>query len=247
MPSTLTKLIPKQKHSFRFDKENHVYYDVNNMILKSVSQHIKDHEPDIDFHALALNKAGGDIEDAVKLRSEWNKKRDTALDFGIAIDKAVEKYLLTGEEVDYLMFKRKPYQSRFYRELEYVKSELADEIVTQMPFIDPCAQIGGTPDIVFFQKARWNVADIKTGKDRLVMQESFNHKGHRFKPPYNQLPYCTLAKYAIQLSIYANLIYENGNAVNFDNMKIFHVRHCGSIETIDVPYLNEVDRYFLPF
>lgn len=220
----------------------HRYYDNLGREYMSVSKFLNRFEEPFDTQGMAprtarkrLVAAGTPINEFTLAAetevviAEWEGKRDGAADWGTLLHKSLQDYQETGKcPPEHLDLCERMHQ--FYLDKHRIFSEV---VVFSEKY-----RIAGTIDRPMIRKNSINpiidIDDFKTNKEKGI--QFFSPYGKKFTGIMGWMEHCNYNRYALQLSIYAYLIYETFK-YDIGSLNIRYIDKSLQIQTIPVNYL----------
>lgn len=212
-----------------------------------------------------------DFIDSFKKPIDWNAKaKKYAKEHGYKVDdvlkeweEAREKGLRKGNALHFN--KHKEYEDQDnYVKYDYVKTDgefvfneenykvTKDFIYDEKPFVSLKYGLIGIPDRVFIKGNKICIDDFKS--DKAIYMSSKGIKAgikvikKKMLYPIGHLDDCNYIRYALQLSLYMRLVWENNKTLRPGDLRILHTKHDEDTleplkeEIIKVPYMrNEVE------
>jgi len=180
------------------------------------------------------------------LLAEWDQKRDSSIDRGESIHKAIEVYLKTGnkkeefpEVINFIRDLVKPYY-RFYPETI---------------LYEQTSRVAGQTDLVIQRQksndSLFDFYDYKTNESKGIQfdsigrkQDPIRHYNRMFLAPLDHLEDCNYNLYALQLSLYAYLA-QVTYGIKIGRLAIIFINNEMKINLYPVPYLKLEAIYLL--
>ena len=229
-----------------FKEDTHQYFDKAGIEYSSVTRTLNKLKVPFDrdgiskMMARSMAKEKGITIDQAQamILSEWDAKRDSSINRGNSIHKAIEHYLITGRKdpcyrnaLDSVSDLVKPYY-RFYPEI----------ILYCQDFLT-----AGQADLVCQrQKSESSVYDFydyKTNEAKGIQFDSIGRKNDEIKhynryflPPLDFMEDCNYNLYSLQLSMYA-FFAEMTYGIKVGRLGIIFIGNDMEVHMIPVPYL----------
>ena len=179
-----------------FNEKKHEY-TVNDEVYKSTSKWIEGFTKPFNKEFIAGRVAKRDNVELGFVLDMWALKNSFAIDYGNAVDKAIEYYIKFNElpTHKHLLVVVEAFKKLYDRE----------KLVAQMVMYDKKIKVAGTTDVLEkLGNKEVNIIDIKSNGD-------FRKVGYnKFLPPFNFMKDGSLNKTRLQLSVYKYLAECNG-------------------------------------
>ena len=196
-----------------FDEKTHTYINTETgKELISVTTLLGKYKPKFDRMENATRVANREGLDVDFVLDQWEKEKNKACDYGTAIHKVMEDFLVENkQEAEYesLYKSYKSLASYIFKGYNKFKAE------ERMNSIED--NIAGTADLVYEKEKSFMLGDFKTNK-RFNFHSSFNEY---MVGPLSHLTVCEFNTYALQLSMYAYM-YEKMTKKKCDGLVIFY-------------------------
>ena len=196
-----------------FSEGTHTYVNTETgKELISVTTLLGKYKPKFDKKenaARVAKREGLDVDFVLDL---WEKEKNKACDYGTAIHKVMEDFLVEGKKDDEHYYLYKSYEQEANSIFSGYKTFKAEE---KMYNIED--NIAGTTDLVYEKEKSFMLGDFKTNK-RFNFHSNFNEY---MLGPLSHLTVCEFNTYALQLSLYAYL-YEKMTNKKCDGLVIFY-------------------------
>ena len=196
-----------------FNEGTHTYVNTENgRELISVTTLLGKYKPKFDKKENATRVAKREGLDVDFVLDLWEKEKNKACDYGTAIHKVMEDFLVENkQEAEYesLYKSYKSLASYIFKGYNKFKAE------ERMNSIED--NIAGTADLVYEKEKSFMLGDFKTNK-RFNFHSSFNEY---MIGPLSHLTVCEFNTYALQLSMYAYM-YEKMTNKKCDGLVIFY-------------------------
>ena len=210
-----------------FSEGTHTYVNTETgKELVSVTTLLGKYKPKFDKKenaARVAKREGLNIDFVLDL---WEKEKNKACDYGTAIHKVMEDFLVEGKQEDGYYDLYKSYKQEANRIFKGYKTFKAEE---RMYSIED--NIAGTADLVYEKEKSFMLGDFKTNK-RFNFHSSFNEY---MIGPLSHLTVCEFNTYALQLSLYAYL-YEKMSNKKCDGLVIFYKESESNQDGVVTPY-----------
>ena len=211
---TIKNLLP----TIRFEEDTHTYWDGDYKFSRSVTKLLKSLEKPFDAMYWSLKKSGGDAEKAEALRTEWEEKARFASMKGTIAHLMLELQAqgILGGDVDASIVEQVAIlQAQYPTEAEYAFNcvDRAKEMLEHLKeegytLVDTELCVGlkdidlaGTMDLLLRDaEGSLVVADWKTNEE--IDKPSYGY----FLEPFNRLPKSKINGYALQMSIYQEML-----------------------------------------
>ena len=196
-----------------FDEKTHTYINTETgKELISVTTLLGKYKPKFDKMENATRVANREGLDVDFILDQWEKEKNKACDYGTAIHKVMEDFLVEDKQEDEYESLYKSYKalaSYIFKGYNKFKAE------ERMNSIED--NIAGTADLVYEKERSFMLGDFKTNK-RFNFHSSFNDY---MLGPLSHLTVCEFNTYALQLSMYAYM-YEKMTKKKCDGLVIFY-------------------------
>ncbi len=238
-----------------FEEERHIYTMNGKSDWPSVSKVLKKFYKEFPTDEAAMNKAGGNPEEAERLKEEWAAAGDYSTNMGSRVHYILEKKTIERngnyKEVRQPIFNCDPSQlikgdamikagEKYIKLMEERGAILLD---TEMILGDPELGYVGQPDKVWLivnrQKNSFGlvITDWKTNKPKNFQQTDFTE---RMFTPFEKLPNNALGHYFVQLPLYGKLLIKMLQGTKYENIKLYgcivaHLREDTQFEEFRVP------------
>ncbi len=238
-----------------FEEERHLYTMNGKSEWPSVSKVLKKFYKEFPTDEAAMNKAGGDPQEAERLKEEWAAAGDYSTNMGSRVHFILEKKTIERngnyKEVRQPIFNCDPSQlikgdamikagEKYIKLMEERGAVLLD---TEMILGDPELGYVGQPDKVWLivnrQKNSFGlvITDWKTNKPKNFQQTDFTE---RMFTPFEKLPNNALGHYFVQLPLYGKLLIKMLQGTKYENIKLYgcivaHLREDTQFEEFRVP------------
>lgn len=182
-----------------FNEKKHEY-TVNDEVYKSTSKWIEGFTKPFNKEFIAGRVAKRDNVELGFVLDMWALKNSFAIDYGNAVDKAIEYYIKFNElpTHKHLLVVVEAFKKLYDRE----------KLVAQMVVYDKKIKVAGTTDVLEkLGNKEVNIIDVKSNG-------AFRKVGYnKFLPPFNYMKDGSLNKAKLQLSMYEYLAECNGLTV----------------------------------
>jgi hypothetical protein len=219
-----------------FEEDKHVYTMNGKKDYPSVSKVLKSFYREFPLEEAALKKAGGNPEEAERLKEEWAAAGTYSTNLGSRVHYILEKTLIENnggyKEVrqpifdcditqlmksDNMIFAGKRY-------LELMESRNVELLDTEMVLGDPELGYVGQPDKVWLTMNKSGdefgllITDWKTNKKKNFQETSYTD---RMYEPFEKYPNTALGHYYLQLPLYGKLLLKMLEGTKYENIKLY--------------------------
>ena len=219
-----------------FEEDKHVYTMNGKKDYPSVSKVLKSFYREFPLEEAALKKAGGDPQEAERLKEEWAAAGTYSTNLGSRVHYILEKTLIENngnyKEVrqpifdcditqlmksDNMIFAGKRY-------LELMESRNVELLDTEMVLGDPELGYVGQPDKVWLTMNKGGdefgllITDWKTNKKKNFQETSYTD---RMYEPFEKYPNTALGHYYLQLPLYGKLLLKMLEGTKYENIKLY--------------------------
>jgi hypothetical protein len=219
-----------------FEEDKHVYTMNGKKNYPSVSKVLKSFYREFPLEEAALKKAGGDPQEAERLKEEWAAAGTYSTNLGSRVHYILEKTLIENnggyKEVrqpifdcditqlmksDNMIFAGKRY-------LELMESRNVELLDTEMVLGDPELGYVGQPDKVWLTMNKSGnefgilITDWKTNKKKNFQETSYTD---RMYEPFEKYPNTALGHYYLQLPLYGKLLLKMLEGTKYENIKLY--------------------------
>ena len=236
--SEIRELISERQKSLGlvFEEDKHVYTMNGKKDYPSVSKVLKSFYREFPLEEAALKKAGGDPQEAERLKEEWAAAGNYSTNLGSRVHYILEKTLIENngnyKEVrqpifdcdltqlmksDNMIFAGKRY-------LELMESRNVVLLDTEMVLGDPELGYVGQPDKVWLTMNKTGdefgllITDWKTNKKKNFQETSYTD---RMYEPFEKYPNTALGHYYLQLPLYGKLLLKMLEGTKYENIKLY--------------------------
>ena len=236
--SEIRELISERQKSLGlvFEEDKHVYTMNGKKDYPSVSKVLKSFYREFPLEEAALKKAGGNPQEAERLKEEWAAAGTYSTNLGSRVHYILEKTLIESngnyEEVrqpifdcdltqlmksDNMIFAGKRY-------LELMESRNVELLDTEMVLGDPELGYVGQPDKVWLTMNKSGnefgilITDWKTNKKKNFQETSYTD---RMYEPFEKYPNTALGHYYLQLPLYGKLLLKMLEGTKYENIKLY--------------------------
>jgi hypothetical protein len=236
--SEIRELISERQKSLGlvFEEDKHVYTMNGKKDYPSVSKVLKSFYREFPLEEAALKKAGGDPQEAERLKEEWAAAGNYSTNLGSRVHYILEKTLIENngnyKEVrqpifdcdltqlmksDNMIFAGKRY-------LELMESRNVVLLDTEMVLGDPELGYVGQPDKVWLTMNKTGdefgllITDWKTNKKKNFQETSYTD---RMYEPFEKYPNTALGHYFLQLPFYGKLLLKMLEGTKYENIKLY--------------------------
>jgi hypothetical protein len=236
--SEIRELISERQKSLGlvFEEDKHVYTMNGKKDYPSVSKVLKSFYREFPLEEAALKKAGGNPQEAERLKEEWEAAGTYSTNLGSRVHYILEKTLIESngnyKEVrqpifdcdltqlmksDNMIFAGKRY-------LELMESRNVVLLDTEMVLGDPELGYVGQPDKVWLTMNKSGnefgilITDWKTNKKKNFQETSYTD---RMYEPFEKYPNTALGHYYLQLPLYGKLLLKMLEGTKYENIKLY--------------------------
>jgi len=236
--SEIRELISERQKSLGlvFEEDNHIYTMNGKKDYPSVSKVLKSFYREFPLEEAALKKAGGNPQEAERLKEEWAAAGNYSTNLGSRVHYILEKTLIENngnyKEVrqpifdcdltqlmksDNMIFAGKRY-------LELMESRNVVLLDTEMVLGDPELGYVGQPDKVWLTMNKIGdefgllITDWKTNKKKNFQETSYTD---RMYEPFEKYPNTALGHYYLQLPLYGKLLLKMLEGTKYENIKLY--------------------------
>ena len=236
--SEIRELISERQKSLGlvFEEDKHVYTMNGKKDYPSVSKVLKSFYREFPLEEAALKKAGGNPQEAERLKEEWAAAGNYSTNLGSRVHYILEKTLIENngnyKEVrqpifdcdltqlmksDNMIFAGKRY-------LELMESRNVVLLDTEMVLGDPELGYVGQPDKVWLTMNKTGdefgllITDWKTNKKKNFQETSYTD---RMYEPFEKYPNTALGHYFLQLPFYGKLLLKMLKGTKYENIKLY--------------------------
>ena len=219
-----------------FEEDKHVYTMNGKKDYPSVSKVLKSFYREFPLEEAALKKAGGNPQEAERLKEEWAAAGTYSTNLGSRVHYILEKTLIENngnyKEVrqpifdcdltqliksDNMIFAGKRY-------LELMESRNVELLDTEMVLGDPELGYVGQPDKIWLTMNKSGnefgilITDWKTNKKKNFQETSYTD---RMYEPFEKYPNTALGHYYLQLPLYGKLLLKMLKGTKYENIKLY--------------------------
>jgi len=236
--SEIRKIVSERQKSLGlvFEEDKHVYTMNGKKDYPSVSKVLKSFYREFPLEEAALKKAGGNPQEAERLKEEWAAAGTYSTNLGSRVHYILEKTLIENngnyKEVrqpifdcdltqlmksDNMIFAGKRY-------LELMESRNVELLDTEMVLGDPELGYVGQPDKVWLTMNKSGdefgllITDWKTNKKKNFQETSYTD---RMYEPFEKYPNTALGHYYLQLPLYGKLLLKMLEGTKYENIKLY--------------------------
>jgi hypothetical protein len=236
--SEIRELISERQKSLGlvFEEDKHIYTMNGKKDYPSVSKVLKSFYREFPLEEAALKKAGGNPQEAERLKEEWAAAGTYSTNLGSRVHYILEKTLIESngnyKEVrqpifdcdltqlmksDNMIFAGKRY-------LELMESRNVVLLDTEMVLGDPELGYVGQPDKVWLTMNKTGdefgllITDWKTNKKKNFQETSYTD---RMYEPFEKYPNTALGHYFLQLPFYGKLLLKMLEGTKYENIKLY--------------------------
>jgi hypothetical protein len=236
--SEIREIISKRQKSLGlvFEEDKHIYTMNGKKDYPSVSKVLKSFYREFPLEEAALKKAGGNPQEAERLKEEWAAAGTYSTNLGSRVHYILEKTLIENsgnyKEVrqpifdcdltqlmksDNMIFAGKRY-------LELMESRNVELLDTEMVLGDPELGYVGQPDKVWLTMNKSGdefgllITDWKTNKKKNFQETSYTD---RMYEPFEKYPNTALGHYYLQLPLYGKLLLKMLEGTKYENIKLY--------------------------
>jgi hypothetical protein len=219
-----------------FEEDKHVYTMNGKKDYPSVSKVLKSFYREFPLEEAALKKAGGNPQEAERLKEEWAAAGTYSTNLGSRVHYILEKTLIENNggykeirqpifdcditqlmKSDNMIFAGKRY-------LELMESRNVELLDTEMVLGDPELGYVGQPDKVWLTMNKSGdefgllITDWKTNKKKNFQETSYTD---RMYEPFEKYPNTALGHYYLQLPLYGKLLLKMLEGTKYENIKLY--------------------------
>ena len=236
--SEIREIISERQKSLGlvFEEDKHIYTMNGKKDYPSVSKVLKSFYREFPLEEAALKKAGGNPQEAERLKEEWAAAGTYSTNLGSRVHYILEKTLIENnggyKEVrqpifdcdltqlmksDNMIFAGKRY-------LELMESRNVELLDTEMVLGDPELGYVGQPDKVWLTMNKGGdefgllITDWKTNKKKNFQETSYTD---RMYEPFEKYPNTALGHYYLQLPLYGKLLLKMLEGTKYENIKLY--------------------------
>ena len=236
--SEIREIISERQKSLGlvFEEDKHIYTMNGKKDYPSVSKVLKSFYREFPLEEAALKKAGGNPQEAERLKEEWAAAGNYSTNLGSRVHYILEKTLIENngnyKEVrqpifdcdltqlmksDNMIFAGKRY-------LELMESRNVVLLDTEMVLGDPELGYVGQPDKVWLTMNKTGdefgllITDWKTNKKKNFQETSYTD---RMYEPFEKYPNTALGHYYLQLPLYGKLLLKMLEGTKYENIKLY--------------------------
>jgi hypothetical protein len=236
--SEIREIISERQKSLGlvFEEDKHIYTMNGKKDYPSVSKVLKSFYREFPLEEAALKKAGGNPQEAERLKEEWAAAGTYSTNLGSRVHYILEKTLIENnggyKEVrqpifdcditqlmksDNMIFAGKRY-------LELMESRNVELLDTEMVLGDPELGYVGQPDKVWLTMNKSGdefgllITDWKTNKKKNFQETSYTD---RMYEPFEKYPNTALGHYYLQLPLYGKLLLKMLEGTKYENIKLY--------------------------
>ena len=236
--SEIRKIVSERQKSLGlvFEEDKHVYTMNGKKDYPSVSKVLKSFYREFPLEEAALKKAGGNPQEAERLKEEWAAAGTYSTNLGSRVHYILEKTLIENNgnykeirqpifdcdltqlmKSDNMIFAGKRY-------LELMESRNVELLDTEMVLGDPELGYVGQPDKVWLTMNKTGdefgllITDWKTNKKKNFQETSYTD---RMYEPFEKYPNTALGHYYLQLPLYGKLLLKMLEGTKYENIKLY--------------------------
>jgi hypothetical protein len=236
--SEIRELISERQKSLGlvFEEDKHVYTMNGRKDYPSVSKVLKSFYREFPLEEAALKKAGGNPQEAERLKEEWAAAGTYSTNLGSRVHYILEKTLIENNgnykdvrqpifdcdltqlmKSDNMIFAGKRY-------LELMESRNVVLLDTEMVLGDPELGYVGQPDKAWLTMNKTGdefgllITDWKTNKKKNFQETSYTD---RMYEPFEKYPNTALGHYFLQLPFYGKLLLKMLEGTKYENIKLY--------------------------
>jgi len=220
----------------KFDEANHIY-TIDNTRLNSVTKICKRYKHRFEFEKILDSYCRKHNLNKKHVRSEWNSKRELAVDLGNACHAYAES-LIDNVTIS----NRNKYKDYYIQIKKKIKQDLKnyDKLMAEciVAYIDK--KIAGTIDILKLKDKTIVIGDWKTN-ETIKMSNSWN----TMLPPFQYLDDCDFNTYRLQLNIYRYILEKENYYPGYSyEMVLHHVKKDRIVDILIEKIDNDIfDKY----
>ncbi|MGC8978959.1 hypothetical protein [Caldisericum sp.] len=180
-----------------FLPNTHTYfYKPTSTYFNSVTSLVSKYVPRFETEKIAIWHAKKTGRDPIEIITEWDNKREEAIQYGRKIHQYIENKLKKKEDKTVTPL---PFLDSFLED----KMKL-DEVYSEQIIYDENYKIAGTVDCLIRIGNKWYLYEWKTGK-------KFRNVGiEKMKDPLKNITFCELNRYSLQVLIYKEILKKYG-------------------------------------
>lgn len=236
--SEIREIISQRQQDLQltFEEENHIYTMMGKDDWPSVSKVLKKFYREFPTDEAAMKKAGGNPEEAERLKEEWAAAGEYSTNLGSRVHYILEKKTIERngnyKEVRQPIFTCDPTQlikgdamiKAGENYLDLMESRGAILLDTEMVLGDPELGYVGQPDKVWLIVNRTEtefgllITDWKSNKKKNFQETSWTD---RMYPPFQKHPNNALGHYYLQLPFYGKLLVKMLQGTKYEKLKLY--------------------------
>ena len=255
--SDIREIIDERQKSLGlvFEEDNHIYTMGNRQDYPSVSKILKKFYREFPTDEAALKKAGGNPEEAERLKEEWAAAGDYSTNMGSRVHFLLEKELIERNG-NYKELRQPVYQCDLSqmmkgdnmvvagkKYLDLMEERGAVLLDTEMVLGDPDLGYVGQPDKVWLMMNRDKtdfglvITDYKTNKPKNFLVTKYTNQ---LIEPFQKFPDTALGHYYLQLPFYGKLLLKMLQGTKYGNLKLYgcvisHLKENSMFDEYKVP------------
>ena len=238
-----------------FEEDNHIYTMGGRQDYPSVSKILKKFYREFPTDEAALKKAGGNPEEAERLKEEWAAAGDYSTNMGSRVHFLLEKELIERNG-NYKELRQPVYQCDLSqmmkgdnmvvagkKYLDLMEERGAVLLDTEMVLGDPDLGYVGQPDKVWLMMNRDKtdfglvITDYKTNKPKNFLVTKYTNQ---LIEPFQKFPDTALGHYYLQLPFYGKLLLKMLQGTKYGNLKLYgcvisHLKENSMFDEYKVP------------
>ena len=255
--SEIREIISERQKSLGlvFEEDNHIYTMGGRQDYPSVSKILKKFYREFPTDEAALKKAGGNPEEAERLKEEWAAAGDYSTNMGSRVHFLLEKELIERNG-NYKELRQPVYQCDLSqmmkgdnmvvagkKYLDLMEERGAVLLDTEMVLGDPDLGYVGQPDKVWLMMNRDKtdfglvITDYKTNKPKNFLVTKYTNQ---LIEPFQKFPDTALGHYYLQLPFYGKLLLKMLQGTKYGNLKLYgcvisHLKENSMFDEYKVP------------
>ena len=255
--SEIREIIDERQKSLGlvFEEDNHIYTMGGRQDYPSVSKILKKFYREFPTDEAALKKAGGNPEEAERLKEEWAAAGDYSTNMGSRVHFLLEKELIERNG-NYKELRQPVYQCDLSqmmkgdnmvvagkKYLDLMEERGAVLLDTEMVLGDPDLGYVGQPDKVWLMMNRDKtdfglvITDYKTNKPKNFLVTKYTNQ---LIEPFQKFPDTALGHYYLQLPFYGKLLLKMLQGTKYGNLKLYgcvisHLKENSMFDEYKVP------------
>lgn len=184
-------------------EHDHRYFDYDGNEYLSWSRFIELFSPKFDKEYWSKKVAERDGKTQDEVKADWDKKRDDSIDHGNRIHDTIEFFAKNFKIKEGCEDLQPMVHSIFSDYKDYAKLYSEEVLYTRFGIAGKCDKL---LQVTSHKSSTFDIEDFKTNLRMGI--EPFDKYNKYFNAPIEHLGYCSLNKYALQLSAYAFMLEE---------------------------------------